>query len=269
MADILKDVLDPNEMSGPPYWPEPDPVLESRKSRIARFVTKQRKRFDLISFDEIAKGVTVGKARRRFWKCLYKSLLDGEFDAMERCRRVLYLSEHSGVAFFLTQELFARIAKANVLGRSMRAEFENVKTTRKLNFLISAYMSMIWVMPRTAQRWCEGEGHKYTLPFRWERYLAARVPVSAPLAAMPPSKSERRRGRPDAYNWTQIEAEVVKLMIHHGEFSPDDPAWDAPAKLKKAILQYCRNTWDCEPGVTQLGRHLSAALDQWRTSPQN
>ena len=74
----------------------------------------------------------------------------------------------------------------------------------------------------------------------------------------------QKRGRKPAYDWAMIETEALRLMDHHGEFSPDDPDWNAQARLESAVLEFCARKWDEEPSKTQLRSHIRDWLTNWR-----
>ena len=78
----------------------------------------------------------------------------------------------------------------------------------------------------------------------------------------PPNK----RGRKPKFDWSAIQAEAVRLMDHHGEFSPDDPEWNAQARIEAALFSFCSRLGDAEPSVTQLREYVRAWLSDWRES---
>jgi hypothetical protein len=47
--------------------------------------------------------------------------------------------------------------------------------------------------------------------------------------------NQARRGRPPKYDWGAIEQTVRYLMDENGDFSPDDPDWNAQARLEEAL----------------------------------
>jgi hypothetical protein len=72
-----------------------------------------------------------------------------------------------------------------------------------------------------------------------------------------------KRGRPRKYNWEVIKAETFVLMDHHGDFSPDDPEWNAQARLEEKLANFCQVQYGCEPD-SLLREKLPAWLDEWR-----
>jgi hypothetical protein len=76
----------------------------------------------------------------------------------------------------------------------------------------------------------------------------------------------QKRGRKAKFDWAAIEAEARRLMEYNGEFSPDDPDWDAQARLESALLEFCTLKWDYEPSKTQLRSYLLVWLSNWRTT---
>jgi hypothetical protein len=59
--------------------------------------------------------------------------------------------------------------------------------------------------------------------------------LAPPVVPPSPSDPARRGGRPPAYPWDKIQRRVHQLMGHHGEFSVDDPKWNAQARLEEIL----------------------------------
>jgi hypothetical protein len=74
----------------------------------------------------------------------------------------------------------------------------------------------------------------------------------------PAPKKESRRGRPPAQDWDAIRRETFALMDHHGSFSPDDPAWNAQARLEAAL------TDKFDVVLSTLRDHLPKFLEDWK-----
>jgi len=74
----------------------------------------------------------------------------------------------------------------------------------------------------------------------------------------------RRLGRPTAYDWSSIKAEVLRLMAYHGEFANEDPAWNAQARLEEAIQQFSQSKWQREPATSAIRAKLKVWLPEWR-----
>lgn len=78
----------------------------------------------------------------------------------------------------------------------------------------------------------------------------------APAADQP----KRKGGRPPSFDRDAVAAEVRRLMEHHGEFSADDPEWNAQARLIEAVRkkfgEASDSTW--EP-------YIKAPLAAWRS----
>ena len=74
--------------------------------------------------------------------------------------------------------------------------------------------------------------------------------------ALPAGKQGRersRRGPPPKYAWGAIRDEAFRLMNHHGDFSDDDPEWDAQARLEKKLQEFCSGKKrDKEPSPSTL-----------------
>jgi hypothetical protein len=86
----------------------------------------------------------------------------------------------------------------------------------------------------------------------------------APAAAAPAetvTDKSARRGRPPAYDWSgAIQKFAEKLMDYHGEFSQDDPKWNAQARLEEAIT----NEFSPEKSAVRDWLKNSNFLINWR-----
>jgi hypothetical protein len=73
----------------------------------------------------------------------------------------------------------------------------------------------------------------------------------------PEQRAPRRGGRPP-HDWSKISAAAFKLMDHHGEFSNDDPKWNAQARLEEALSD------QFTVGISTLRERLPKFLEDWR-----
>jgi hypothetical protein len=73
-------------------------------------------------------------------------------------------------------------------------------------------------------------------------------------------------GRPPVVNWSMVGEEVFRLMTDNGEFSADDPEWNAQARLEEAIAAFCAKKFKQRPSVTTIRRHIRGPLERWRRS---
>jgi hypothetical protein len=85
-----------------------------------------------------------------------------------------------------------------------------------------------------------------------------------PRATSAPPKQAGRGGRPPLVDWTVAKAQIFHLMDHHGEFSADDPEWNAQVRLEEAIQKFCVSKFGIEPATSTLRGHLGEALRDWR-----
>jgi hypothetical protein len=85
-----------------------------------------------------------------------------------------------------------------------------------------------------------------------------------PRATSAPPKQAGRGGRPPLVDWTVAKAEIFRLMNYHGEFSADDPEWNAQVRLEEAIQKFCVSKFGVEPATSTLRGHLGEALRDWR-----
>jgi hypothetical protein len=73
--------------------------------------------------------------------------------------------------------------------------------------------------------------------------------------AVPPA---RRGGRPPAHNWPAIDKAAIELMDENGDFSVDDPDWNAQARLEEALNDRF------SVGISTLRGRLPNLLSDWR-----
>jgi hypothetical protein len=78
------------------------------------------------------------------------------------------------------------------------------------------------------------------------------------------SPTASRRGRPPKYHWDLIETKGRQLMDHHGDFDPNDPEWDAQARLEEALIKFCEDTWNDAPALSSLRSKIAEWLPDWR-----
>jgi hypothetical protein len=73
-----------------------------------------------------------------------------------------------------------------------------------------------------------------------------------------------RVGAKPKYDWPLIRREAERLMDYHGDFSADDPVWDAQARLEEQLMTFCNDRWQRAPSPSQLRAHLKPTLEAWR-----
>jgi hypothetical protein len=86
----------------------------------------------------------------------------------------------------------------------------------------------------------------------------------AASAHEPASEQPHPGGRPPALNWQMVDREVFRLMDDNGEFSADDPDWNAQARLESAIANFCETKFGIRPGDTTIKDHIRPPLARWR-----
>jgi hypothetical protein len=77
-------------------------------------------------------------------------------------------------------------------------------------------------------------------------------------------KRPKRGGRPPAVNWEMVEQEVFRLMEENGEFSVDDPDWNAQARLEEGIGDFCQNKFCKRPSEATIRGRIRKPLERWR-----
>lgn len=94
----------------------------------------------------------------------------------------------------------------------------------------------------------------YTVPCSGsaDRWIADARPAR-PLAV---ARTRSRRGRPPAIRWDIVRQEAKRLMIENGPFSPDDPKWNARARLEGHLIDFVRKTQRVDIGLTQVREKL-------------
>lgn len=74
-----------------------------------------------------------------------------------------------------------------------------------------------------------------------------------------PAQPKGKGGRPPKFDRGAVAAEVQRLMDHHDEFSPDDPEWNAQARLVEAI---CEKFGEAAPSTVE--DYIKEPLAKWR-----
>ena len=77
----------------------------------------------------------------------------------------------------------------------------------------------------------------------------------------------KKRGRKKTVQYAALEAETLRLMNHHGEFSDDDPEWNGVEKLIAALQQFHSKKFEMEPGRSTLQRYVPTWLVKYRSTP--
>jgi hypothetical protein len=67
-------------------------------------------------------------------------------------------------------------------------------------------------------------------------------------------------GRPPKFDRAVVAAEVHRLMVHHGEFSADDPEWNGQARLIEALRQRFGEASD-----STFEEYIKEPLATWRS----
>ncbi len=76
--------------------------------------------------------------------------------------------------------------------------------------------------------------------------------------------SMNKGGRPPVVDWDVVKSEFFRLMEHHDNFSPDDPEWNAQARLEEKIEGFCRNKFGRRPGRTTIQERIAPWLREWK-----
>jgi hypothetical protein len=71
-------------------------------------------------------------------------------------------------------------------------------------------------------------------------------------------------GRKPIVDWGVVFVELERLMDHHNEFSPDDPEWNAQARLVEALQKFCSDKFGIEPDKNTIEGRIKEPLSQWR-----
>jgi hypothetical protein len=91
--------------------------------------------------------------------------------------------------------------------------------------------------------------------------------VAEPLAdSANPAATPHPGGRPPVANWSMVGEEVFRLMNDNGEFTVDDPEWNAQARLEEAIADFCESKFKTRPSETTIKDNIHEPLKQWRQS---
>jgi hypothetical protein len=86
------------------------------------------------------------------------------------------------------------------------------------------------------------------------------------LADLSGKASGKKRGPRDAYPWQKIEAKMIRLMDYYGDFSADDPKWNAQARLEEKLTAFCEGECRRSPSPSQLRTRITPWLAAWRSA---
>jgi hypothetical protein len=93
---------------------------------------------------------------------------------------------------------------------------------------------------------------------------AERTGAEQQTALLEPAR-ERRQLKPGTkpkFDWAAVKQKTFELMGYHGDFSDDDPEWNALARLEEAI----RKEMNIEPAESTLRTKVKQYYDEWRTT---
>jgi hypothetical protein len=105
--------------------------------------------------------------------------------------------------------------------------------------------------------------------WRWKFHVRRRLDVERHERSFPaimtlaPSEEKAKPGPKPDFDWEKIEVKFKELMDYHGDFTPDDPKW-IQARLEEELLNFCEDTFGCEPGASTLRKRLPEWLSTWR-----
>jgi hypothetical protein len=86
------------------------------------------------------------------------------------------------------------------------------------------------------------------------------------LADLSGKASDKKRGPRDAYPWQKIQAKIIRLMDYYGDFSADDPEWNAQARLEEKLMAFCEEECRRSPSPSQLRTRITPWLAAWRSA---
>jgi hypothetical protein len=106
-----------------------------------------------------------------------------------------------------------------------------------------------------------GRPHPQGFTAKCEREIFVRRDGLDRLAeALPaPGRERMKGGRPPKYERAAVAAEVNRLMDYHGEFSPEDPEWNAQVRLIEAV----RSKFG-EASNSTIEGYIKEPLADWR-----
>lgn len=84
------------------------------------------------------------------------------------------------------------------------------------------------------------------------------------IAKIANAPAPKKRGRKNGYDWGAIHSEMIRLMDHHGDFTGDDPEWNAQARLEAALQSWHQEQFGRDLGRTQLQKNLRSWLPTWQ-----
>jgi hypothetical protein len=145
------------------------------------------------------------------------------------------------------------------VGRIDPAEFANDRLT--LGPIGGLCLTAIAEKPRL---WAQPDGWKCAEAVRYCNVTIDRESLRAWLYQLS-GKVPKKRGRPLKYPWAEMRAKAFLLMDYHGDFTSDDPHWDAQACLEKELMKFCERQVSREPSLSQLRSYIANWLKEWRS----
>jgi hypothetical protein len=228
----------------------------ARGKRIERFAQRQERVRKFVRLSELIdyhatgeRGVKIDEEiRYEAYKSFIESILSGYFEhrAGEKTKaKILFLSEQSPPIRLGAEQVAV-----------LRPAYED-------GIIFTHYLQNCWLPFEIALRWCEDK--KMTLPPAWRRTDARSYDGAPPLRSRslrdrPPNKG----GRPPAVHWDTVKGEVFRLMDENSEFGPDDPTWNAQARLEEKIEEFCFSKFGRRPAPSSVQANIKPMLDEWR-----
>jgi hypothetical protein len=74
----------------------------------------------------------------------------------------------------------------------------------------------------------------------------------------------QKGGQKGALNQERVDSEVFRLMDHHGDFSVDDPVWNAQARLEEAISDFSEKEIGRRLTEGPIRKYVQRSLKRWR-----
>jgi hypothetical protein len=95
-------------------------------------------------------------------------------------------------------------------------------------------------------------------------FRTARTYTSVHCYAVDLPMPKGKGGRKPIVDWQVVFVELERLMDHHNEFSPDDPEWNAQARLVEALQKFCSDKFGIEPDKNTIEGRIKEPLAIWR-----
>lgn len=98
----------------------------------------------------------------------------------------------------------------------------------------------------------------------YQAFVNVSIDAAALARAFPPSPktgdATKRRGRGAQYPWCAFDAELHRLIEHHGLPHPSDPEWSNAAAAERTMTEWALSNWGRTPSESTIRDRVSKSI---------